>query len=248
MKINYIKKRRHNPKIITNGLVIHLDASNPDSYSGSGTTWTDLSGYGNHFTAQTTIAFNSTYKYFTLNGTSNNYFAGPAGNASSLSSVNTYFTFFMICKPSTTGQTPGSFNWDGPSERNIMCHIPWSGTIYFDVNGCCGSTERIQYSTNVSTQIASPASWGFRSRSTTTPRREIFYNNVSQVNSGTNSTNTGWSTTTSTPLSIGRYASSNSFYWQTRIWAFYFYNRALEDSEMNKIQEYIDFRFSGLLV
>ena len=30
--------------IVTNGLVLHLDAGDPASYPGSGTTWTDLSG------------------------------------------------------------------------------------------------------------------------------------------------------------------------------------------------------------
>jgi len=37
----------HSPKIITDGLVLALDAGNTKSYPGSGTTWTDLSGNGN---------------------------------------------------------------------------------------------------------------------------------------------------------------------------------------------------------
>jgi hypothetical protein len=37
----------YNPTIITNGLVLCLDAGNTKSYPGSGTTWTDLSGNGN---------------------------------------------------------------------------------------------------------------------------------------------------------------------------------------------------------
>jgi len=36
------------PPIITAGLVLHLDAGNPASYPGSGTTWADLSGNGNN--------------------------------------------------------------------------------------------------------------------------------------------------------------------------------------------------------
>jgi len=34
-------------KIVTNGLVIHLDALNPKSYPGSGTNWLDLTSYDN---------------------------------------------------------------------------------------------------------------------------------------------------------------------------------------------------------
>jgi hypothetical protein len=36
----------YNPKIVTDGLVLCLDAANRKSYPGSGTTWTDLSGRG----------------------------------------------------------------------------------------------------------------------------------------------------------------------------------------------------------
>jgi hypothetical protein len=37
----------HSPKIITDGLVLALDAGNVKSYPGSGTTWNDLSGNNN---------------------------------------------------------------------------------------------------------------------------------------------------------------------------------------------------------
>ena len=41
----------HNgPRIITNGLVLYLDAGNSKSYPGSGSTWTDLSGRNNNAT------------------------------------------------------------------------------------------------------------------------------------------------------------------------------------------------------
>ncbi|MDT9547744.1 MAG: LamG domain-containing protein [Chlorobium phaeovibrioides] len=38
------------PKIVTDGLVLHLDAGDVNSYPGSGTTWYDLSGNGNNGT------------------------------------------------------------------------------------------------------------------------------------------------------------------------------------------------------
>ena len=37
----------HSPRIVTDGLVLCLDAANRKSYSGSGDTWRDLSGSGN---------------------------------------------------------------------------------------------------------------------------------------------------------------------------------------------------------
>jgi hypothetical protein len=40
----------YNPSIVTDGLLLCLDAGNAKSYSGSGTVWTDLSGRGNNGT------------------------------------------------------------------------------------------------------------------------------------------------------------------------------------------------------
>ena len=40
----------YNANIVTDGLVLCLDAANPRSYPGSGTTWYDLSGNGNNMT------------------------------------------------------------------------------------------------------------------------------------------------------------------------------------------------------
>jgi len=39
-------------RIVRNGLILYLDAGNRNSYSGTGTTWTDLSGSGYNFTVQ----------------------------------------------------------------------------------------------------------------------------------------------------------------------------------------------------
>jgi hypothetical protein len=45
---NYLEDSKN--AIVRNGLVLYLDAANINSYPGSGTTWTDLSGNGNNGT------------------------------------------------------------------------------------------------------------------------------------------------------------------------------------------------------
>jgi Concanavalin A-like lectin/glucanases superfamily len=47
------------PDIVRNGLVLNLDAGEPSSYPGSGTTWTDLSGNGNTGTLTNGPTYNS---------------------------------------------------------------------------------------------------------------------------------------------------------------------------------------------
>jgi hypothetical protein len=51
------------PKIITDGLVLYLDAANTRSYPGSGTVWTDLSRVGNNGTLTNGPTFNSEVLY-----------------------------------------------------------------------------------------------------------------------------------------------------------------------------------------
>ena len=47
------------PKIVTNGLVLYLDAANTKSYPGSGSLWTDLSRSGNNGALTNGPTFNS---------------------------------------------------------------------------------------------------------------------------------------------------------------------------------------------
>ena len=49
----------YNPTIITDGLVLALDAANTKSYPGSGTTWFDISGNGNNGTLTNGPTFSS---------------------------------------------------------------------------------------------------------------------------------------------------------------------------------------------
>jgi len=49
----------YNPRMITDGIVLCLDAANSKSYSGTGTTWKDLSGNNNNGTLTNGPTFNS---------------------------------------------------------------------------------------------------------------------------------------------------------------------------------------------
>ena len=53
---------QNGPRIVTNGLVLCLDAGNSKSYAGSGTSWTDLSGNGNNGTLTNGPTYSSANK------------------------------------------------------------------------------------------------------------------------------------------------------------------------------------------
>lgn len=68
----------HSPKIITDGLVLCLDAGNTKSYPGSGTTWTDLSGQGNNGTITGAVYSNGYFDFDAANDDDNGTNSGSA--------------------------------------------------------------------------------------------------------------------------------------------------------------------------
>jgi len=64
----------YNPRIVTDGLILCLDAANKRSYPGSGSTWNDLSGRGNHFTLSGPVFNeNSASSYFEFGDNQGDY-------------------------------------------------------------------------------------------------------------------------------------------------------------------------------
>lgn len=60
----------HSPSVVTNGLIFCVDAANPKSYSGSGTSWNDISGYSRHATLMNSPTYlTSNGGNFSLDGT-----------------------------------------------------------------------------------------------------------------------------------------------------------------------------------
>ena len=49
----------HSPHIVRDNLILYVDAGNVKSYSGSGTTWKDLSGNGHDGTLVNGTGFDS---------------------------------------------------------------------------------------------------------------------------------------------------------------------------------------------
>ena len=106
----------YNPRIVTDGLVLALDAGNPKSYPGSGEYWYDLSGKG--YTATRTnnsgyggqVTYNSGgYWDYTVNQPGNTIGA-VAGNG---------FTFDDLILPTTGSFTINTFILRNTSVRTV---------------------------------------------------------------------------------------------------------------------------------
>lgn len=90
------------PPPVTDSLVLYLDANNTESYPGSGTTWTDLSGNGNNGAlrnwASTSLSVVSGVSCLYLNGSS-------AGNGDIL--ISNFYRDFVA------GDNTHTFEWWG---------------------------------------------------------------------------------------------------------------------------------------
>jgi len=75
----------HSPSIVTNGLILALDAANTKSYPGTGTAWNDLSSNNKNATLTNSPAYTSSGagSYFTFLSASNQY--APISGSQTLS-------------------------------------------------------------------------------------------------------------------------------------------------------------------
>ena len=88
----------YGPRIVSNGLVLCLDAANKNSYPGTGTAWTDLSGNSNNGTLTNGPTFsNVNGGSIVFDGT--NDYIDVANTTTSFSFANTTFTVSIWFKP-----------------------------------------------------------------------------------------------------------------------------------------------------
>ena len=138
----------YNPRTITDGLVLALDAANTKSYPGSGTTWTDLSGNGNNGTLTNGPTYNSSnlgslsfdgiddYSTLTSNYTlSAGWTLSFWGNPIFDSTVNVNTVFYSASNPRTfslrnTGNSQLIIGIDFDASNNLYVTSP-----YTDGNG-----------------------------------------------------------------------------------------------------------------
>lgn len=83
----------YSPKIVTDGLVLYLDAANPKSYPGSGTTWFDLTNNGNNGTISSGEFVSGEFGgYLRNSGNASNFFYISIAHSTTLNSAFTVTT------------------------------------------------------------------------------------------------------------------------------------------------------------
>ena len=205
------------------GLVLHLDAGNPLSYSGSGTTWNDLSGNGSHVTLTSTTFNSANGGSIVFNGTSS--YANFNANIGNTNVV----TVDMWVKTNSLNAPTGSMYF-GFSLYDIWTK---AGAIGYNTSG--GDLYGLT-STRVE-NLGIEGSWKhlvFVMNSSSTSNNKIYVNGVnqtalSQVFTGFNSANANFNS------GVGRIAGwRNDLSWlmNLNVASFKIYNRELSQQEI----------------
>jgi len=215
-------------RVNRDGLIVYLDSNNMNSYPGSGTTWYDLSGNGNHGTmtrmnspsAGNTSGFDTTTGYMMFDrhlgasdGTANNVVVIP--NSSSIdecSCENGMTIEFWINE--TSSVCTALTKWDGTWE------IYYCATLVFRTQGTGGSNGSSSFS-------SSPGNWRQIVATHDGTLRKIFVNGVE----GLNDINVVTSQDYSNNIGVGAY-EGGAYSCIAAMPIYRLYNRALSPFEI----------------
>jgi hypothetical protein len=119
----------YNPRIVTNGLTLHLDAANVRSYPGSGTAWSDLSGLGNNGTLTNSPSFSN--GYLTFNGSTQ--YGTISGAPLNVSTYTKCVWFYLNATADNNllskddGSNTGHYMFFGGTSKLYCGHTSWVG-------------------------------------------------------------------------------------------------------------------------
>jgi hypothetical protein len=216
-----------NGKIVTDGLVLCLNAADKNSYPGSGTTWTDVANTNNG-TLTNGPTFDSTSNSIAFDGI-NNYASLSFTGVSNLSAFSVSFwaktTNVLLNSTVYSEGTPASW----PSNLFI---------IYFGDSGNSGKC-RVWFgyptvsSPLIGTTVVTDGKWYYVTyNQTSTSNRTLSINGVVEATDTTTFT----STTTNTYIGANNNNGSMVQFGKSNVAQILCYNRALSQSEI--IQNY----------
>lgn len=213
------------PHIVTDGLVLALDAASPRSYPGSGTTWYDLSGNGLNGTLVNTVTYNSDFNgTFLFDGVNERV---NVAASSLIQNLTTNFTFQAFVRFNTSGGQYGIFTKGSNFTDGWTVYVrqgpQFSFIGYNDANvssGLLAATPSGGISTNTWYQI------------TYTYDNSTVRSYINGIQSNTSSYSETFNSTGTSPL-IGHGPNIGTpKYWPGNISNVTLYNRALTPSEV----------------
>ena len=129
-----------NSGLVTNGLILNLNATNTGSYSGSGSTWYDLSGLGNNGTLYNSPSYSSLGGgSLVFGGTSTTNVQVPSFNSDSAKSLSVFVWVYQTNLSSfrfilTKRDNSSNDQYEIYTDNNQMSVILFNGGIIASAN------------------------------------------------------------------------------------------------------------------
>ena len=213
--------------IVTAGLVLNLDASNPASYSGTGSTWYDLSTSGNNATLINSPTFSSNNGgYITTNGTSS--YVDITNNATLDDNTVTVSVWLQYTTVTAAGSGYGSIISIGSSSGT---YNGWNLYIYQNVLNAQIKTNPSPSETNITGTTLSTATWYNITLVAVSGGTSYLYLNNVLLNSAST---IGFTVTNAQPLRIARAVDPFWSYFGGNLGQITLYNRALSTLELTQ--------------
>jgi len=218
---------------VTAGTMLYLDAGQTRSYSGSGTTWTDLSSNTNNATITGSPPFTSagTASYFSFNGAGTQYASTPTGKYNTTYTGKT--TFFAARMNASFGS--GLYRClfgsaSGSRNFNTYIYSPSSGT--YELHGSFGSGAILSNPLSLTT-----GQWFTVGVTQDASGNMTGYFNGQSVYSATGQTLAQWSS------NGGEVVAYSDNYWYGDIAVTAIYSRALSAAEMSQNHSAVRLRY-----
>ena len=203
------------PRVVTDGLILALDAADRNSYVSGSTTWRDMSGNGNNATLINSPSFNSVNGGVLVFDGVDDYATIPSSPSWAIG-ING--TIEMIIYRAASVTTNHRLWCVTNNSTNLDAYIDTAtGGIYMH-GGTIGTNS--QPPLNQYLHVTAVYNAGTIS---------IYYNGASQSLTGTS---TGYNITGTGTLFIAQFYGGGSYYFNGRIPSFKIYNRALSASEV----------------
>ena len=220
--------------VITRGLVAHLDATNISSYTGAGTTWTDLSGDGYNATLNNTPTWTGgTSGYFNFDGS--NEYAVIADNAALRLTTFTFSAWVIADDVTDVGGDYLTLYDDRETDSSgngFFLGIYDSTQTWMAAATSAGGFLHHTGSTNYSGTVVSPGKW-YHIALTVDETNDVstLYENGILIGSNTCD---GYTASTASKM-IGKQAYGNTRYWDGKVSTVLINDRALSAAELTYI-------------
>ena len=207
---------------ITSGAMLYLDAGQSSSYSGSGTTWTDLSTNTNNATLGGSPTFTSAgnASYFTFNGAGNQYASTPTAKYNQTYTGKTVFIAARMTSIASSqfrclfGTASGSRNFNTYIYNNGSAYV-----IHYSAGGLGGFSNSLPLTTN---------QWFIIAVTQTTGGLVTYYFNGQPAGTNSGITFSQWVSNGGENVAYG------DNYWYGDIPVCAIYNRALSSGEITQ--------------